>query len=225
MARTPARPGTRPRSPTTLRTRPPPRGTLRTKRLSGPPAPAGRPTAVRSTPSSRRTRRSSPQDHRGRSPPGSARRSGTRRRRPPPRRWPRPVRWESRTARPPSRPPSTDRRAPPARRRPAPRPRAPSRSGPARPPVTSRAANTPSDHIVASTRHRPSACLSKTSMLNVAPYAPTRPEDTTTAPAVVAPTKRLSFTHISLLTEVLTVINLAAIFHNTVHLFELSIEP
>ena len=32
----------------------------------------------------------------------------------------------------------------------------------------------------------------------------------------------LSFTHISLLTEVLTVINLAAIFHNTVHLFELS---
>ena len=35
----------------------------------------------------------------------------------------------------------------------------------------------------------------------------------------------LSFTHISLLTEVLTVINLAAIFHNTVHLFELSTEP
>src|SRR5208337_3793264 len=35
----------------------------------------------------------------------------------------------------------------------------------------------------------------------------------------------LSFTHISLLTEVLTVINLAAIFHNTVHLFELSNEP
>ncbi len=34
----------------------------------------------------------------------------------------------------------------------------------------------------------------------------------------------LSFTHISLLTEVLTVINLAAIFHNTVHLFELSNE-
>src|SRR5208337_174089 len=31
----------------------------------------------------------------------------------------------------------------------------------------------------------------------------------------------LSFTHISLLTEVLTVIKLAAIFHNTVHLFEL----
>jgi len=31
----------------------------------------------------------------------------------------------------------------------------------------------------------------------------------------------LSFTHISLLTEVLTVINLAAIFHNTAHLFEL----
>ena len=37
-------------------------------------------------------------------------------------------------------------------------------------------------------------------------------------------TKDLSFTHISLLTEVLTVINLAAIFHNTVHLFKLSIE-
>ena len=36
---------------------------------------------------------------------------------------------------------------------------------------------------------------------------------------------QLSFTHISLLTEVLTAINLAAIFHNTVHLFELSIEP
>ena len=34
----------------------------------------------------------------------------------------------------------------------------------------------------------------------------------------------LSFTHISLLTEVLTVINLAAIFNNTVHLFELSNE-
>ena len=39
------------------------------------------------------------------------------------------------------------------------------------------------------------------------------------------PTTRLSFTHISLLTEVLTVINLAAIFHNTVHLFKLSNEP
>src|SRR5208337_5053068 len=39
------------------------------------------------------------------------------------------------------------------------------------------------------------------------------------------PTSGLSFTHISLLTEVLTVINLAAIFHNTVHLFELSDEP
>ena len=38
-------------------------------------------------------------------------------------------------------------------------------------------------------------------------------------------TFQLSFTHISLLTEVLTVINLAAIFHNTVHLFELSTEP
>ena len=35
--------------------------------------------------------------------------------------------------------------------------------------------------------------------------------------------KKLSFTHISLLTEVLTVINLAVIFHNTVHLLELSI--
>ena len=35
----------------------------------------------------------------------------------------------------------------------------------------------------------------------------------------------LSFTHISLLTEVLTVINLAAIFHNTVHLFKLWTEP
>ena len=34
----------------------------------------------------------------------------------------------------------------------------------------------------------------------------------------------LSFTHISLLTEVLTVINLAAIFNNTVHVFELSNE-
>ena len=36
--------------------------------------------------------------------------------------------------------------------------------------------------------------------------------------------KRLSFTHISLLTEVLTVINLAAIFNNNVHFFELSNE-
>ena len=36
---------------------------------------------------------------------------------------------------------------------------------------------------------------------------------------------RLSFTHNSLLTEVLTAINLTAIFHNTVHLFELSTEP
>ena len=35
----------------------------------------------------------------------------------------------------------------------------------------------------------------------------------------------LSFTHISLLIEVLTVINLAAIFHNTVHVYELSTEP
>ena len=38
------------------------------------------------------------------------------------------------------------------------------------------------------------------------------------------PSQELSFTHISLLTEVLTVINLAAIFHNTVHLFKLSNE-
>ena len=38
------------------------------------------------------------------------------------------------------------------------------------------------------------------------------------------PYSYLSFTHISLLTEVLTVINLAAIFNNTVHLFELSNE-
>ena len=39
-----------------------------------------------------------------------------------------------------------------------------------------------------------------------------------------APDSALSFTHISLLTEVLTVINLAAIFNNTVHFFELSNE-
>ena len=38
------------------------------------------------------------------------------------------------------------------------------------------------------------------------------------------PAYQLSFTHISLLTEVLTVINLAAIFNNTVHFFELSNE-
>ena len=42
---------------------------------------------------------------------------------------------------------------------------------------------------------------------------------------IQVPVQGLSFTHISLLTEVLTVINLAAIFHNTVHLFELSTEP
>ena len=42
---------------------------------------------------------------------------------------------------------------------------------------------------------------------------------------IESPSKGLSFTHISLLTEVLTVINIAAIFHNTVHLFELSTEP
>ena len=41
----------------------------------------------------------------------------------------------------------------------------------------------------------------------------------------ILPSDDLSFTHISLLTEVLTVINLAAMFHNTVHLFELSTEP
>ena len=35
----------------------------------------------------------------------------------------------------------------------------------------------------------------------------------------------LSFTHFSLLTEVLTAINLAAILHNTVHVFEISTEP
>ena len=40
-----------------------------------------------------------------------------------------------------------------------------------------------------------------------------------------SPTLMLSFTHISLLTEVLTAINLAAILHNTVHLCELSTEP
>ena len=39
--------------------------------------------------------------------------------------------------------------------------------------------------------------------------------------ALVMAVSGLSFTHISLLTEVLTVINLAAIFRNTVHLFEL----
>ena len=38
------------------------------------------------------------------------------------------------------------------------------------------------------------------------------------------PTQELSIRHISLLTEVLTVINLTAIFNNTVHLFELSTE-
>ena len=42
--------------------------------------------------------------------------------------------------------------------------------------------------------------------------------------AGASPTSQLSFTHISLLTEVLTVINIAAIFHNTIHLFELSNE-
>ena len=39
------------------------------------------------------------------------------------------------------------------------------------------------------------------------------------------PIDGLSFTHISLLTEVLTVINLAATFNNTVHVYELSTEP
>jgi hypothetical protein len=43
--------------------------------------------------------------------------------------------------------------------------------------------------------------------------------------APFSPPLRLSFTHISLLTEVPTVINLAAIFHNTVHVCELSTEP
>ena len=40
----------------------------------------------------------------------------------------------------------------------------------------------------------------------------------------IIPVLLLSFTHISILTEVLTVINLAAIFNNTVHFFELSNE-
>ena len=48
---------------------------------------------------------------------------------------------------------------------------------------------------------------------------------TANALPVMIPPLILSFTHISFLTEVLTVINLAAIFHNTVHLFELSTEP
>ena len=43
-------------------------------------------------------------------------------------------------------------------------------------------------------------------------------------PPVATPLSGLSFTHISLLTEVLTAINFAAIFHNTVHLFKLSTE-
>ena len=42
---------------------------------------------------------------------------------------------------------------------------------------------------------------------------------------IAFPILGLSFTHISLLTEVLTVINLAAIFNNTVHVFELSTKP
>jgi hypothetical protein len=41
----------------------------------------------------------------------------------------------------------------------------------------------------------------------------------------IARLRGLSIRHISLLTEVLTVINLAAIFHNTVQVFELSTEP
>ena len=39
-----------------------------------------------------------------------------------------------------------------------------------------------------------------------------------------ASVSELSFTHISLLTEVLTIINLAAIFNNYIHLFKLSTE-
>ena len=45
-----------------------------------------------------------------------------------------------------------------------------------------------------------------------------------TNPGSVVPIIGLNFTHISLLTEVLTVINLAAILNNTVHFFELSNE-
>jgi hypothetical protein len=41
----------------------------------------------------------------------------------------------------------------------------------------------------------------------------------------VTPFLALSFTHISLLTEVLTEINLAAIYNNIVHVCELSTEP
>jgi hypothetical protein len=48
--------------------------------------------------------------------------------------------------------------------------------------------------------------------------------DVPIAPPATGPPE-LSFTHISLLTEVLTVINIAAIFHNSVHLFEFSTEP
>ena len=48
---------------------------------------------------------------------------------------------------------------------------------------------------------------------------------TPTRPIGSAAPWSLSFTHISLLTEVLTVINLAVIFHNNVQLFELSTEP
>ena len=46
------------------------------------------------------------------------------------------------------------------------------------------------------------------------------PHDASGPPAI-----DLSFTHISLLTEVLTVLNLAATFNNTVHVYELSTEP
>ena len=53
------------------------------------------------------------------------------------------------------------------------------------------------------------------------PQGHTNPGISRTSPAAY-PTSRLSFTHISVLTEVLTVINLGAIFHNTAHLFELS---
>ena len=45
------------------------------------------------------------------------------------------------------------------------------------------------------------------------------------APPPLAPSLQgLSFTHISLLTEVLTIINIAAIFNNYIHLFKLSTE-
>ena len=51
------------------------------------------------------------------------------------------------------------------------------------------------------------------------------PEFAETVEPIVRRIFELSFTHISLLTEVLTAINFAAILHNTVHLCELSTEP